>query len=169
MRRAVLRAVMQHGALPTSGTACAPPEPSPDETDRAMAGYLVSGLGTSAGTYAHRLALWLSARGQGERATAWSAIAAAAITDPHLFDASSGLDEAVRRLRSICGVGEGTAQYIALRQLREPDAFPAADTGLMQAMARQAGRPYSASELLDRASAWRPWRAYAAQHLWASD
>jgi AraC family transcriptional regulator, regulatory protein of adaptative response / DNA-3-methyladenine glycosylase II len=102
------------------------------------------------------------------RAAALSAVAAAAVADPHLFDANCGLDDAVKRLRSIRGVGEWTAQYIALRQLREPDAFPAADLGLMRAMAGRAGRPHSSSELLDRADAWRPWRAYAAQHLWAS-
>jgi AraC family transcriptional regulator of adaptative response / DNA-3-methyladenine glycosylase II len=67
------------------------------------------------------------------RAAALSAVAAAAIADPHLFDATSGLDDAIRRLRSIRGVGEWTAQYIALRQLREPDAFPAADLGLIRA------------------------------------
>src|SRR5205823_1425632 len=65
------------------------------------------------------------------RAAALSAVAAAAVADAHLFDATCELDEAVRRLRSIRGVGEWTAQYIALRQLREPDAFPAADSGLM--------------------------------------
>jgi AraC family transcriptional regulator of adaptative response / DNA-3-methyladenine glycosylase II len=102
------------------------------------------------------------------RAATLSAVAAAAITDPHLFDATFGLDDAVRRLRSIRGVGEWTAQYIALRQLREPDAFPAADLGLMRAMAGHEGSGHSSSELLDRAKAWRPWRAYAAQHLWAS-
>jgi AraC family transcriptional regulator of adaptative response / DNA-3-methyladenine glycosylase II len=102
------------------------------------------------------------------RAATLSAVAAAALADPHLFDATRGLDEAVRQLRSIRGVGEWTAQYIALRQLREPDAFPAADIGLMRAMARLEGRAYSSSQLLDRAKSWRPWRAYAAQHLWAS-
>ena len=102
------------------------------------------------------------------RAAALSAVAAAALANPHLFDATCGLDEAVRRLRSIHGVGEWTAQYIALRQLREPDAFPAADVGLLRAMATQEGRRYSPSELLDRSSTWRPWRAYAAQHLWTS-
>jgi AraC family transcriptional regulator, regulatory protein of adaptative response / DNA-3-methyladenine glycosylase II len=102
------------------------------------------------------------------RATALSAVAAAAVADAHLFDATCGLDDAVARLRSIRGVGEWTAQYIALRQLREPDAFPAADIGLMRAMASRDGRTHSSSELLDRANPWRPWRAYAAQHLWAS-
>jgi AraC family transcriptional regulator, regulatory protein of adaptative response / DNA-3-methyladenine glycosylase II len=106
------------------------------------------------------------------RAAALSAVAAAAVADPHLFDANRGLDDAVKRLRAIRGVGEWTAQYIALRQLREPDAFPAADLGLIRAMAGRDGRGPkrgpSSSELLDRADAWRPWRAYAAQHLWAS-
>jgi AraC family transcriptional regulator, regulatory protein of adaptative response / DNA-3-methyladenine glycosylase II len=102
------------------------------------------------------------------RAAALSAVAAAAVADPHLFDANCGLDDAVKRLRSIHGVGEWTAQYIALRQLREPDAFPAADIGLMRALAARERRGRSSSELLDRANAWRPWRAYAAQHLWAS-
>ena len=78
-------------------------------------------------------------------------------------------DDAVKRLRAIRGVGEWTAQYIALRQLREPDAFPAADLGLLRAIAGREGRKHSSSELLDRADAWRPWRAYAAQHLWAAD
>jgi AraC family transcriptional regulator of adaptative response / DNA-3-methyladenine glycosylase II len=102
------------------------------------------------------------------RAEALSAVAATMIADPHLFDANSELEDAIRRLRSIRGVGEWTAQYIALRQLREPDAFPAADVGLIRAMTDREGREHSSSELLDRANCWRPWRAYAAQHLWAS-
>jgi len=96
------------------------------------------------------------------------AVASAAIANPQLFEASCGLDDSIRRLRSIYGVGEWTAQYIALRMLREPDAFPAADVGLKRAMVRQEGRGRTATELLDRAKRWQPWRAYAAQHLWAS-
>jgi AraC family transcriptional regulator of adaptative response / DNA-3-methyladenine glycosylase II len=102
------------------------------------------------------------------RAATLSAMAQAALADPHLFDATSDLEDAVRRLRAIRGVGEWTAQYIALRQMREPDAFPAADIGLLRALARHETSGQSSSELLDRAEAWRPWRAYAAQHLWAS-
>jgi AraC family transcriptional regulator of adaptative response / DNA-3-methyladenine glycosylase II len=102
------------------------------------------------------------------RAAALSSVAAAAIADPDLFGARCDLDEAIARLRSIRGVGEWTAQYIALRQLREPDAFPAADVGLMRALADDAGQRPSAPALLARAEGWRPWRAYAAQHLWAS-
>ncbi len=94
--------------------------------------------------------------------------AAAAIANPDLFGAHCDLNVAIARLRSIPGIGEWTAQYIALRQLREPDAFPAADIGLMRAMVDAQGRRPTAAELLARAEPWRPWRAYAAQHLWAS-
>jgi AraC family transcriptional regulator, regulatory protein of adaptative response / DNA-3-methyladenine glycosylase II len=102
------------------------------------------------------------------RAATLSSVAAAAIGNPDLFGANCDLEEAIARLRSIRGIGEWTAQYIALRQLREPDAFPAADVGLMRALTDSHGQRPSAAQLLERAQAWRPWRAYAAQHLWAS-
>jgi AraC family transcriptional regulator of adaptative response / DNA-3-methyladenine glycosylase II len=101
------------------------------------------------------------------RAATLSAVAAAALADPHLFDTTDSLDTAVARLREIRGVGEWTAQYIALRQLREPDAFPASDIGLIRALEKLESREYTPAQLLARAEAWRPWRAYAAQHLWA--
>ena len=104
----------------------------------------------------------------GSRAATLAAVAAAVLADPQLFSATRGLDEAVQRLRAIRGFGEWTAQYIALRQLREPDAFPAADIALMRALANDEGRRPSADEVLARAERWRPWRAYAAQHLWAA-
>ena len=96
-----------------------------------------------------------------------SAVASAALADPTLFEAGNDLDVSVRRLREIWGVGEWTAQYIALRLLREPDAFPAADIGLIRALEALESRSYTAAELLERSAAWRPWRAYAAQQLWA--
>lgn len=96
-----------------------------------------------------------------------AAVAAAALAGPHLFDTTDSLDTAVARLREIRGVGEWTAQYIALRQLREPDAFPASDIGLIRALEKLESREYTPAQLLARAEAWRPWRAYAAQHLWA--
>ncbi len=102
------------------------------------------------------------------RARALSAVAAAMVEDPQLLDANCSLEQAVRRLRAIRGVGEWTAQYIALRQLREPDAFPAADIGLLRALTDDRGRRPAAEELQARSERWRPWRAYAAQHLWAS-
>jgi AraC family transcriptional regulator of adaptative response / DNA-3-methyladenine glycosylase II len=72
-------------------------------------------------------------------------------------------------LKSLTGIGEWTAQYIAMRELREPDAFPAADIGLMRALTDETGLRPTPAELLARAERWRPWRAYAALHLWASD
>ncbi len=97
------------------------------------------------------------------------ALAAAAAADPHLFRPFGTVEEAIVRLRAIPGVGEWTAQYIALRALRETDAFPASDIGLLRGAALIDGttRP-TPSGLLDRAEPWRPWRAYAAQHLWTA-
>ena len=102
------------------------------------------------------------------RATALSSLAAAVVADPGIFSAKRSLDEAISQLRRLGGVGEWTAQYIAMRELREPDAFPAADIGLMRAMADATGQRPEPRQLLQRAEQWRPWRAYAAQHLWAS-
>ncbi|HEX2530317.1 MAG TPA: AlkA N-terminal domain-containing protein [Burkholderiaceae bacterium] len=80
------------------------------------------------------------------------------------------LDDAVARLKTIAGIGEWTAQYIALRALRFPDAFPAGDLGLQKAAACAdvpTGR-LSEKQLMLRASAWSPWRGYAALLLWHS-
>jgi AraC family transcriptional regulator, regulatory protein of adaptative response / DNA-3-methyladenine glycosylase II len=104
------------------------------------------------------------------RAAALSAIAAAVGADPQIFGPTRTLDAAIAQLRALEGIGEWTAQYIAMRAMREPDAFPAADIGLMRAMAEADGvreRP-TPRDLLKRAERWRPWRAYAAQHLWAA-
>jgi AraC family transcriptional regulator of adaptative response / DNA-3-methyladenine glycosylase II len=102
------------------------------------------------------------------RRVALSALAAAVVADPLIFGPRRSLEEAIALMRSLAGVGEWTAQYIAMRALREPDAFPAADIGLMRAMADVRGVRPSPVELLARAEGWRPWRAYAALHLWAS-
>ena len=96
------------------------------------------------------------------------ALAEAAVADPKLFERSATLEESVQRLCSITGIGEWTAQYIALRALREPDAFPASDLGLLRAAANGSGERPAPAELLALAEPWRPWRAYAAQHLWNS-
>lgn len=65
------------------------------------------------------------------------------------------------RLCEIPGVGKWTAQYIAMRALGEPDAFPSGDLGLLRALDLASPR-----ELERRAEAWRPWRAYATMYLW---
>jgi AraC family transcriptional regulator of adaptative response / DNA-3-methyladenine glycosylase II len=63
------------------------------------------------------------------------------------------------------GIGEWTAQYIALRALRYPDAFPAGDLALQKAAAPD-GERLSEKQLLARAADWAPWRGYAALALW---
>ena len=92
----------------------------------------------------------------------------AAACRTNLRDPAEVMPEYVRWLKSLPGIGEWTAQYIAMRQLREPDAFPPGDIGLMRALAMPDGRRPTPSELLTLAERWRPWRAYAALHLWAS-
>jgi len=82
------------------------------------------------------------------------------------LDASHGLEDAVARLVAVPGIGAWTAHYIAMRALGEPDAFPAADLGLRRALGNGAG-PLAPARVAERAEAWRPWRAYAAMHLWA--
>ncbi len=103
------------------------------------------------------------------RAAALAGLAATVAADPDLFGASADLDTATARFRALDGIGEWTAQYIAMRALREPDAFPAADIGLLRALADAEDKRPSPAELLRRAEAWRPWRAYAAIHLWAAE
>lgn len=105
----------------------------------------------------------------GARKAALLALARAAADDPGLLAGGAGLDATVARLRAVRGIGDWTAQYIALRGLGERDAFPASDVGLLRGLAGAGGVRPRASELLQRAERWRPWRAYAAQHLWAED
>jgi len=95
-------------------------------------------------------------------------IAAAVVADPKLLGGDGDLDAKLARLRALPGIGEWTAHYIAMRALREPDAFPAADIGLLRAMTGRGGARPTPAALLARAERWRPWRAYAAQHLWSS-
>ncbi len=95
-----------------------------------------------------------------------NALAQAAVANPRLFLPARSIDESLAQLRTIPGIGAWTAHYIALRALREPDAFPAADLGLLRGAAQLGGVGITASQLLQRAEAWRPWRAYAAQYLW---
>ncbi len=81
---------------------------------------------------------------------------------------AAGLEEAVQRLIAVPGIGAWTAQYIAMRALREPDAFPASDLGLLRAVG-SGSEPMTPRALTGRAEAWRPWRAYAAMHIWMSE
>lgn len=103
-----------------------------------------------------------------QRKAALAALATAAAARPRLFEAGRDLDHAVSAWRELPGIGEWTAQYVAMRALGEPDAFPARDAGLLRALGARDGRRVTPAELVARAEAWRPWRAYAVLHLWAS-
>ncbi|MDE2181520.1 MAG: helix-turn-helix domain-containing protein [Alphaproteobacteria bacterium] len=98
------------------------------------------------------------------------ALAHAVVDEPGLLEMAGSFEETILRLLALPGFGPWTAQYWALRFLRDSDAFPAADVALLRspAVARRGQRP-TPKALLARAEAWRPWRAYAAQHLWTHD
>jgi AraC family transcriptional regulator of adaptative response / DNA-3-methyladenine glycosylase II len=81
------------------------------------------------------------------------------------WNAITDLDGAVAALTRLPGIGPWTAHYVAMRGLGEPDAFPAGDLGVRQALARGGPLP-SEKETHARAERWRPWRAYAALALW---
>lgn len=102
------------------------------------------------------------------RARALSSLASAVSHDSRILNTGRSLADCVRHLSALPGIGEWTAQYIAMRELREPDAFPATDLWLRRALAGIEGRTFTAYELVNRAERWRPWRAYAAQHLWSA-
>ncbi len=92
---------------------------------------------------------------------------AAAVADGRLsFAGGQRLDDFVARATALPGIGAWTAQYIAMRGMALPDAFPAGDLVLQQRLA-----PAGVARLSERATeahsqAWRPWRAYAVLHLW---
>jgi AraC family transcriptional regulator of adaptative response / DNA-3-methyladenine glycosylase II len=94
------------------------------------------------------------------RAAAIVNLARAATDAPDLLERGEGLETSVHRLSAVPGIGPWTAQCIALFALREPDAFPPRDVGLQRALG------LTDRQLMARAEAWRPWRAYAAMHLW---
>ncbi|MGB8543633.1 MAG: AlkA N-terminal domain-containing protein [Candidatus Acidiferrales bacterium] len=77
------------------------------------------------------------------------------------FEGIVETDAFLARLCEISGIGTWTAQYVAMRALGEPDAFPAGDLGLLCALNLTSSR-----ELERRSEAWRPWRAYATMYLW---
>ena len=81
------------------------------------------------------------------------------------------LEPFVGKLQEIQGIGPWTAQYIALRALGHPDAFPVGDLGLLKGAGvclESKRTPLTHVTLARRAEQWRPWRAYAAMHLWSA-
>ena len=83
---------------------------------------------------------------------------------------SNSLELSLKQLQSIPGIGPWTSNFIAARVMRYPDAFPAGDLGLRKSAAKLLGKtsPLSEKELSKMAESWRPFRAFAATHLWAS-
>jgi AraC family transcriptional regulator of adaptative response / DNA-3-methyladenine glycosylase II len=84
------------------------------------------------------------------------------------LDAAADPADVVAQLESLPGIGTWTAQYIAMRALADPDAFPSTDLGLRRALGDgdSLARP---REIVEQAERWRPWRAYAVLHLWHSE
>ena len=82
------------------------------------------------------------------------------------FDATQQPEAFRAALTAIPGIGNWTADYVAMRGLKDPDAFPSADLGLLRAFDSVAGRRLRPRELAERAEDWRPWRAYAAILIW---
>ncbi len=100
-----------------------------------------------------------------KRAQALRRLAAAVAEGALQLHVEDGADALVQRLCELPGIGPWTAEYIALRGFGVADAFPAADLGLLKAPLWGADG-ISAKALAGRAEAWRPWRAYAAIHIW---
>ncbi len=99
------------------------------------------------------------------RARADALVALARAAADGRLDFGSSVDDVTAALESLPGLGPWTAQYVALRALGEPDAFPAEDL-VLRRMAASNGEPLTPRALLARAEAWRPWRGYAVLHLW---
>jgi AraC family transcriptional regulator of adaptative response / DNA-3-methyladenine glycosylase II len=110
------------------------------------------------------------------RAQTLNALAAEVAAGRLDLDPGADIDATLAALTRVTGIGAWTAEYIAMRALRAPDAFPTSDLGLRRAFARLAasrparnGRvpaPARPAALEDASQAWKPWRAYAALHLW---
>ena len=101
------------------------------------------------------------------RVRALRALAAALADGELVLDQGADRERARERLMAIPGIGPWTTEYVAMRALRDPDAFPVADLGVRHALERL-GRDGGAASAERVADAWRPYRAYAVQHLWAT-
>jgi AraC family transcriptional regulator of adaptative response / DNA-3-methyladenine glycosylase II len=98
----------------------------------------------------------------GARARTLLALARGVAAGELVLERHAERSEVVERLRAVPGVGDWTAQVVAMRALGDPDAFPAGDLGVRRALGGLGPR-----RALARAERWRPWRAYATMHLWA--
>ena len=99
----------------------------------------------------------------GARARTIVALARAVADGELVLMPNADIEATLAQLRALPGVGEWTAQYIAMRSLAWPDAFPHTDLGVMKALGETDAR-----RVLAAGETWRPWRAYAVMHLWQS-
>jgi AraC family transcriptional regulator of adaptative response / DNA-3-methyladenine glycosylase II len=97
------------------------------------------------------------------RARSVVALARAVADGGVVLSPNADIEASLEKLRALPGVGEWTAQYIAMRALAWPDAFPHTDIAVMKALGERDPR-----RVLAAGEAWRPWRAYAVMHLWQS-
>jgi len=102
------------------------------------------------------------------RAQSIRVLARAVVDGKVRFDATQPLDEFRDAMTGLPGIGDWTADYVAMRALKDPDSFPATDLGLRRAFEGVKGGRVSARELQELAESWRPWRAYAALLIWNS-
>ena len=101
----------------------------------------------------------------GKRAEGLRALAQALASGQITLLPGDDMAATMAKLKALPGIGEWTAQYLAMRAMRHPDSFPAGDLGLRKALASGERLP-GERETLAMAEAWRPWRSYAALHLW---
>ncbi|MDO8248597.1 MAG: adenosine deaminase, partial [Rhodoferax sp.] len=102
-----------------------------------------------------------------QRQAAIQAIASAMSDGRLQLHAGVDVPATMAALKALPGIGDWTAQYIAMRALRWPDAFPAGDVALHKALGVQDTR-HPAKEAQTASQAWQPWRSYAVIRAWAS-
>ena len=102
------------------------------------------------------------------RAETIRSVAKAALNGDVTFDPSQDPEDFKSSMLAIKGIGEWTAHYVAMRALKNPDAFPASDLGLLRAFDEEGVERMKPAVLEERSKGWRPWRAYAALLLWSS-
>ncbi len=145
---------------------------------RTLAGRIVTHFGTPLQTPVHSLGYLFPSASRMARATVDQigqlgiigrrtetiiALAKAISLGELLLEPGNRLEGTLRQLRKIPGIGEWTAQYLAMRALSWPDAFPHTDLGICKALGEK-----NPKQVLTLSEKWRPWRAYAALHLWSS-
>jgi AraC family transcriptional regulator of adaptative response / DNA-3-methyladenine glycosylase II len=101
-----------------------------------------------------------------QRQAAIHALANAVMQERLSLHPGADLDATLTALTALPGIGDWTAQYIAMRALRWPDAFPAGDVALHKALGLQESR-HPAKEALAASHDWQPWRSYAVIRAWA--